>query len=213
MKSAEECAYRYIVNAILTGVYNPGDFLLEQDLAAKLQVSRTPITQALTRLVSEGLLNKAPKKGCYIPIPTAQDADLVFYARQVAESAAAAKAAETATEKEMEILKDILRKDRSAFENGEKQLWAIINEEFHLSIAKFSHNSYLEKWVKNIFWRSTLYVFYFDTFYKPSEVAVVHETPEQHRAILNAILERDASSAFSLMCQHVNTTYSKLLIR
>lgn len=213
MHNAEERAYRYIINAILTGVYNPGDFLLEQDLAARLLMSRTPVTKALTRLVSEGFLNKFPKKGCYIPIPTARDAELVFYARQVAEGAAAWKAAEKATDKEKAHLDAVLTKDLSAFERGDKQQWATINEEFHMSIAKFSYNPYIEKWAQNMFWRSNIYVFYFDTFYQPSEIAVIHETPGQHRAILDAIKANDPQVAASLMKEHIQTTYSKLLIR
>ena len=89
MENAEERAYRYIISEILTGAYRPGDFLLELDIAPKLQMSRTPVSRALSRLVLEGFLNKMPKKGCYIPIPTPKDAEHVFTARMVAEGEAA----------------------------------------------------------------------------------------------------------------------------
>ena len=98
MNSAEERAYRFIINEILSGTYHPGDFLLELDLAPKLDMSRTPVSRALARLVSEGFLNKIPKKGCYIPIPTPQDAEAIFTARQVAEGEAAALVAQHTSE-------------------------------------------------------------------------------------------------------------------
>mgnify|MGYP002693854417 CR=1 FL=1 len=57
MDNAEERAYRFIINAILTGEFNPGDFLLELDLAAKLGMSRTPVNKALGLLVSLSLIH------------------------------------------------------------------------------------------------------------------------------------------------------------
>ncbi|HPX03042.1 MAG TPA: GntR family transcriptional regulator [Synergistaceae bacterium] len=212
MENAEERAYRYIISEILTGAYRPGDFLLELDIAPKLQMSRTPVSRALSRLVLEGFLNKMPKKGCYIPIPTPKDAEHVFTARMVAEGEAAALAAKNATDEEISFLESERENDFIAFEKKDREMWATINEEFHLSVAKFCRNQYIEKWVKNMFWRSNVYIFYFDGFYKPTDVVVEHETPKQHVEIVRAIRERDPKEARKLMKQHVYTTYSKLLI-
>ena len=212
MENAEEKAYRQIISEILTGAYRPGDFLLELDIAPKLNMSRTPVSSALRRLVLEGFLNKMPKKGCYIPIPTPKDAEHVFTARQVAEGEAAALAAKYATDEEISLLESGRSLDLAAFENKDKEMWANINEEFHLSIAKFCRNEYIEKWVKNMFWRSNIYIFYFDGFYKPTDVVVEHETPRLHLAIVKAIRERNSKEARQLMKQHIHTTFSKLLI-
>ncbi|MDY9921074.1 MAG: GntR family transcriptional regulator [Synergistota bacterium] len=212
MENSEDRAYRLIINEILSGVYAPGEFLLELDLAPKLKMSRTPVSRALSRLVSEGFLNKIPKKGCYVPIPTPKDAQLVFKAREFAEGEAAALAAEYATEKEISILENIIARDKAAFESNDKIEWAQINEDLHLSIARFSHNPYIEKWVHNIFWRSNVYVFFFDGFYKPTEIAIEHETPKQHVSLVDAIRRRNADDARSIMRSHVFTTFSKLLI-
>ena len=214
MENAEERAYRSIINQILSGAYSPGDFLLELEIAQKLDMSRTPVSRALSRLVSEGFLNKMPKKGCYIPIPTPKDAELVFEARQIAEGEAAAMAARSATEDEVAQLEKLLAKDTAAFENKDKELWESINEDLHLFIAKYSHNPYVEKWVQNAFWRSNVYIFYFDGFYRPpADIIIEHETPKQHAAIVRAIREKDADLARGLMKQHIYTTYSKLLIK
>lgn len=212
MENAEERAYRHIISEILTGAYRPGDFLLELDIAPKLNMSRTPVSSALSRLVLEGFLNKMPKKGCYIPIPTPKDAEHVFTARQVAEGEAAALAAKYATDEEISFLESGRSLDHAAFENKDKEMWANINEEFHLSIAKFCRNEYIEKWVKNMFWRSNVYIFYFDGFYKPTDVVIEHKTPSQHAAVVKAISKRDSKEARQLMERHIYTTYSQLLI-
>lgn len=64
-----------------------------------------------------------------------------------------------------------------------------------------------------MFWRSNIYVFYFDSFYRASDIAIVHETPQQHAAIIGAIKRHDPEEAGALMRRHIQTTFSKLLLR
>jgi DNA-binding GntR family transcriptional regulator len=210
--NAEERAYRSIINLILSGTCKPGDFLLELDLTARLGMSRTPVSRALGRLVAEGFLGKMPKKGCFIPLPTPEDAEQVFLARRAVESSAAAAAATRGADEEFRSLEELLEGDERALLSGEKEAFSDINERFHMGIARASHNAYLEKWCRNIFWRSNVYVFYFDSFYKPSEIQIVHKTPMQHAAILRALLARDADAAARLMDEHIRRTYEVLLL-
>lgn len=209
--NAEERAYRSIIKLILSGHYRPGDFLLELEIAPKLEMSRTPVSRALSRLVTEGFLNKMPKKGCYIPLPTPEDAEQVFFARKAVERQAAAGAALYATENEVRHLQEVVAEDQEAVRTRKKDIFSRVNEEFHLGIAAASHNSYLEKWVRNIFWRSNIYVFYFDSFYKSEELNIPQKTPMQHASIIQAIADRDSDKAGALMEEHIQRTYEVLL--
>lgn len=213
MVNAEEKAYRFIISSILSRYYHPGDFLLEMDLAEKLEMSRTPVSRALMRLVSEGFLNKMPKKGCYIPVPTPADAKQVFTGRMCAEAEAAGLAAKNAGEDEILALEHYLNEDKLAYERKDRENWANINEVLHLGIARIGHNPYVEKWVQNMFWRSNVYVFYFDGFYEDTDIVVIHETLAQHEAVMKAIRAHDEDKARELMRNHIFTTYSKLLLR
>ncbi len=211
--NAEERAYRSIIKLILSGKYRPGDFLLEMDLAPKLEMSRTPVSRALSRLVSEGFLHKLPKKGCFIPLPTPEDARQVFSARDAVESKAAAEAAVNATEEEIENLRKYIETDENAVHSKEKELFAENNELFHMGIARASRNVYLEKWCRNIFWRSNIYVFYFDGFYKQGEKNAIEQlTPAQHKAILEAISAHDSKLAEQKMREHIQRSYRALLM-
>lgn len=212
--SAEDRAYREIIQLILSGQFKPGDFLLEVDLAPRLDMSRTPVSRALGRLVAEGFLNKMPKKGCYIPFPSPEDAEQIFFARMAVEGQAAASAALKATDQEIRKLKRILRTDQEAVAKGSKEIFAQINEQFHLGIARVSRNVYLEKWVINSFWRSNIYIFYFDGFYKAPvrEEIPPQRTPSQHLAILKAIEERNPEEASFQMREHIRNTYELLLL-
>lgn len=213
MLNAEERAYRFIISSIVSGHYQPGDFLLELDLAEKLGMSRTPVSHALSRLISEGFLNKMPKKGCYIPVPTPRESELVFTARMCAEAEAAGLAAKNASPEEIQKIGLYLDEDKLAYAKKNREGWANINEAFHLGIAQIGHNPYVEKWVRNMFWRSNVYIFYFDGFYKDTDVIIIHETPAQHDAILKTISERNEDKARFLMRKHIQTTYSKLLLK
>ena len=84
-ETLEDNAYRLIVHKIVQHRFKPGDYLLETELAHELKLSRTPVRQALGRLIAEGFLEKKPKKGCVIPIPTAEDAEMVRDARCLVE--------------------------------------------------------------------------------------------------------------------------------
>ena len=105
----EDRAYRAIIRMIIENKIKPGDAILETELAETLEISRTPVRQALGRLVTEGFLEKKRKKGCVIPFPSPEDAKQVFLAREILESQVAGEAALKATDNDLEKLKKILR--------------------------------------------------------------------------------------------------------
>jgi len=213
--SAEERAYRSIIKLILSGHFRPGDFLLELDLADRLRMSRTPVSRALARLVVEGFLDKIPKKGCLIPVPKPDDARQVFSARIAVECEAAAGAARFASPEEIERLEALVAEDEAAVANLAKESFSEINEALHLGIARASRNVYLERWCRYIFWRSNLYVFYLDEFYRSADRQEVppQQTPVQHRMLVRAIRDGDPEAASRLMREHIRRSYEALLFR
>ena len=212
MYTAEK-AYRLILEDIINGKYMPGDFLLELDIASRLKMSRTPVNSALSRLESEGYLTRMPKKGCCIPTPTPKEVNLTFSTRSFIEAESAASAAVNIEDDEIDILDGIINKERSIFSIKDSKCWADINMEFHFSIAKFSHNPYLERWVKQIYWHCYLYISYLNGFYLPNdlnekELVTTYKTPEYHAEIAKAIKSRQPKEARKLMEEHILHTYS-----
>ena len=213
--SSEEKAYRHIINLILNGKVNPGEFLLEEELAADMNMSRTPISRALSRMVTEGFIDKLPKKGCFVPIPTPEDAEEVFIARKAIERKTTERATMRATDEELLELESVISKDEHAVIAFSKDTYSNNNEALHLGIAKLSRNPYLERWCRYIYWRSSLYIFYFDRFYiagMQSEVPPQF-TPVQHAALLDAMKKRTSDLAGKLMEDHVWETYLQLFRR
>ena len=207
----EDHVYRSIIKMILDNRLKPGDLLLETELANKLQVSRTPVRQALGRLVAQGFLDKKKKKGCIIPVPDAEDAKQVFLARETIEGQAAFNAAINATSSDIEKLRLLQEKQDNAFQTQDKEAYSLLNEHFHLGIARMSNNKYLERYCQHIFWRSNTYIFFFDRYYRPKPMDdKTHLTPHQHKNIIEAISKQEPENAKKYMIEHIKHTFTVL---
>lgn len=202
----EDVSYRFIIEKILKNEIRPGEAILETELAELLQISRTPVRQALGRLIAEGLLEKKRKKGCVIPVPTPEDAHKVFQAREIMETEMARQAALHATPADVQSLYQILDTESDALASGCKEGYWLANEQFHFGIMKATNNPYLERYGRHIFRRSSIYIFFFDSFYtrsgrqqKPAQLV----SPGQHVQILEAIEKKYNNRAADLMRTHV----------
>jgi DNA-binding GntR family transcriptional regulator len=87
--SGREKAYAYLRENILTDPEMQGRFLNEQELAAEIGVSRTPVREALLLLVSDGLVELIPQRGAYVPPVTGREISELMELRGVLESHAA----------------------------------------------------------------------------------------------------------------------------
>lgn len=212
----DEFAYKAIINLILKNHFKPGDFLLETELSESLGLSRTPVRHALGQLIAEGFLDKKKKKGCFIPLTTPEDARHVFYAREHIEGLAAACAARCVTDEDVQYLYGLIEKENKVQNPGthaSKLLYVEINEDFHLSIARFSQNKYLEQYCRHVFCRSNVYIFFFDKYYSELVLDGQVSGPRQHLEIASAIENRNEEKAEHLMRQHVRTTFEQLFIK
>jgi DNA-binding GntR family transcriptional regulator len=133
-------AYSLILEAIDSGVYRPGDRLVESELADRFGVSRTPIREALQRLETQSLLTRDGRSLIVASLDHNQLAEL-YVVRGTLEGLAARLAARHATPEEVRVLKDMLDADR-ALVNDPKAL-SRANRRFHKQIHLASHNRFL----------------------------------------------------------------------
>lgn len=210
----EDYAYRYIIHQIVESQVRPGDTILETEMAEILKVSRTPVRSAITRLVNEGLLEKKRKKGCIIPPPEPEDARQVFEAREILESKVAGLAALNRTEADVKKLHKILDQETKALNAKQKEEYYLSNEKFHFTLIKSAKNKYFERYCTHLFRRTSVYIFYFDSFYTSNEKfnkLPRQRTPGQHLEIVKAIEKGDAQLAEEIMKAHVKYSYKVLL--
>jgi len=209
-ESAENRAYRLIIDTI-RNTYQPGDFLLEKDLVASFNMSRTPVAMALNRLVTEGILNKIPKKGCYIPNLNRDDATAAFFTRKLLEGAAAQEAAKFSSTQEVEEIAHVLETGEKAVTDNNYRLFAEMDEEFHHKLVKLSKNDYLYRAWRLVYFRANIYTRFFDNLYYNAQTIIngkilIIKSPRQHRDIYQALLDRNPQRSKQMVEEHIENS-------
>ena len=133
-------AYSLILDAIDTGVYRPGDRLVESELAERFNVSRTPIREALQRLETQSLLAREGRSLIVASLDHNQTAEL-YVVRGELEGLAARLAARHATEEEIRVLREMVEADNALI--NDPTALSRSNRRFHKQIHLASHNRYL----------------------------------------------------------------------
>ena len=133
--SIREHAYLYLKELILRGSYQPGDRLIERELAAKLNISRTPIREALFRLESQGYVKTIPRKGVVVSRFSEEEVIEVFNILSSLEVLAvklAAQKMDKATQRELDFkiqeLMEFKEKDEENFNLEHIQLNHLISK-------------------------------------------------------------------------------------
>ena len=139
-KKSQKDAYQSILDAIDTGVYKPGDRLVESDLAEQFGMSRTPIREALQRLETQSLLARDGRSLIVASLDHNQLAEL-YVVRSELEGLAAQLAAKHATPEEVRVLRRMVEEDLSIVDDPAALSRA--NRRFHKQIHLASHNRYL----------------------------------------------------------------------
>lgn len=196
-----ERAYRAIRRNILKGLYRDDQFLREETIAGELNISRTPVREALRRLVSEGWLEQIPHRGARVVGWTREDIDEVFELRGILESHAANRAASRMSTVEIQRLRHLVNAmEELANDRGEeaREDIATLNDEFHQIILSASGSKRLQRLVNAIV-QAPMTTRSFHR-YDAKELA---RSMMQHRDILNAIQEGEGAWAAAAMKAHI----------
>ena len=138
-----ERAYRNLKAGIVEGRYRPGAPLSEVSLAAEHGMSRTPIREGLARLWQEGYLDRVVGHGYFVSRVTVQQIHDTFDVRRLLEGAAAARAAEFATEEDITRLRGLA--SVPLVSSQDYRLAESANVHFHLAVARGARKSHAEE--------------------------------------------------------------------
>lgn len=188
---------------ILTGAYGPDERLIEEQVAERLGVSRTPVRQALTMLEAEGLVEIAPNRGATVCSFSTEDVWDIYDLRAVLEGHAAGRAAARIEGRELERLRELADEMEGLagrFEDHEEEIRALVtlNQEFHGTIVDASRNRRLERLINRTVEMPLMFKAFF--WYTPHERVISNH---YHRQILEALEKGDADRAEIIMREHV----------
>lgn len=182
-KPLKDLVYLELKHKILTGEIVSQTRLMEIDLSEKMNVSRTPIREAIKRLADDGLVKVEPRRGAYVANISIKDMLDVFEVREDMEGFVAKLAAKRITEEEKVQLKEIAVEYEEAIEKADdKERIIELDEKFHNFIVKCSGNETLRELVNYVQELSLRFRYlYYDDF------SLYESTAEQHNRIMEAI--------------------------
>lgn len=199
-KPLKELVYLELKHKILTGEIASQTRLMEIDLSEKMNVSRTPIREAIKRLADDGLVKVEPRRGAYVANISIKDMLDVFEVREDLEGFVAQLASERIGEEEKETLKKIAAEYEAAIRKPNKEAIIELDEKFHNFIVACCNNETLSELVNYVQELSLRFRYlYYDDF------SLYQSTAEQHNRIMTAINEGRADDARKEADAHVCT--------
>jgi len=193
-----ERAYAELRERIVTLHLAPGTMLREDDLMRELGIGRTPLREAIKRLVLENLVAVQPRSGTYVTSVDASDIVHISEVRAELEAQAAELAARRMDAATRERAQELLEQVRSLERAADADALMALDEAIHRVAWEGSQNPYLLETLER-YYALSLRVWYVVLDRVPGLGAAVFD----HSRMLEAILDRDPSAARELMHDHV----------
>ena len=193
--------YNQIKNLILCNEIMPGQKLHHQQLSERLGVSRTPIREALTRLVQEGYVSFLPNRGFTCKEIRMQEAEELYELREALEAFALEKAVATLTDQALHNLRAKMNAYGRDVQNRFTRDRLVYDQDLHLQIAELTGNETLKNTLSHVFERIVLKR-RTDGLYDSARGLVAHQ---EHLRLLEAMERRDAPEAIRILRNHIQT--------
>jgi DNA-binding GntR family transcriptional regulator len=198
--SLRDKAYDIIKHRIITCSFRPGEYINELQLSALLKIGRTPVHQALDRLMIEGMVEVIPRKGVIVKPVSLNEVLQIIEVRLINEPFGARLAAEKGSDADLADIAHVLDRANNEVAVRDIEKLMLLDREFHLLIARAAKNDVLIELLRNLHERSLR--FWFISLNAPTQ----HETVlKEHSAIFAAIRQRDPDCAEAAMRQHIES--------
>lgn len=194
-----ERVYETLLELITTRALQPGQHLVESELAGHLGVSRQPVREALQRLNTEGWVDLRPAQGAFVHEPTEQEADQLLTVRTLLEAEAARLAAAVATSAGIAELEALCDRGEQAVAERDVDLVVATNAEFHAKVMELAGNLVLAELAGQVDRRVRWY-------YTPVAAQRGPQSWTEHRSLIAAIADHDEQGARRIMREHTEHT-------
>ncbi len=173
----------------------PGSWIDELKIAEEFGISRTPLREALKVLAAEGLVTMKVRRGAYVTEMSEKDLRDVYHLLSLLESDAAGVVAERATPEQQQTLKELHVELEAAV--AEREKFFAINERFHMLVLEMADNRWRSQMVADL--RKVMKLNRHNSLFKQGRIK---DSLAEHRAILDAMLARDATRTMQAMQTH-----------
>ncbi len=147
-KSLKECVYSYLRKELENGDLKPGTTIVENSISEKLNISRTPIREALIQLELEGFIKILPRRRIYVNKLKEKDIKNIYQVIAALESNAAMNALDKITEKDMVVLQQLYTKMEKSLNEGKYSQCMTYGTASHDFLLELNNNELLNSIVK-----------------------------------------------------------------
>jgi DNA-binding GntR family transcriptional regulator len=173
----------------------PGSWIDELKIAEEFGISRTPLREALKVLAAEGLVTMKVRRGAYVTEMSEKDLRDVYHLLSLLESDAAGVVAERATDAQVKTLQDLHTELEAAV--ADREQFFAINERFHMHLLEMADNRWRSQMVADL--RKVMKLNRHNSLFKQGRI---EDSLGEHRAILAAMVARDAQKTVRAMQAH-----------
>jgi len=197
--------YEHVKTMAMTFEIRPGERVNEVEIARSLNVSRTPLREALNRLLMEGFLTRAPNRG-FIgrPLDAKQVFDL-YELRRALEGSIVAIACERATDEELLELERFVKASKDRPEDTNASALLALDEQFHERIARLTRNEEMVRSVRSI--NARIHYFRWIDMRNGRR----RHTQQEHLRIVKALESRNAAAVTKLMSGHISQRLDRIV--
>ena len=190
---------------IIQNALAPGDRIREREVCRDLQVSRTPLREALHKLASEGLIELIPNRGAVISKPSAEEIADMLQMLGVLEAFAGERVCEHITDDELAEIKALQYEMLAAYARQDRLKYFKLNQKIHLAIVKAARSDTLLSLHSRL--NARLYRIRYQSNLKNETWG---SALAEHDRILEALEDRDAEKLSTLLRQHLKSTWEKV---
>ena len=200
-QTAGDLAEAAVFDAIMAGTIPPGSPLRLQELAHQLGMSIMPVREALRRLEGLGLVEIVAHKGAWVRPLTVEDLYDTYFTRISLETLAIRTAAARFTEEDVAVARAALDEQQTARAAGDQVRARNAHERFHFAIYNACGSEWLVRSIGPAWRNSERYRV--ESMRHPEHVA---RRAEEHVSMLEALEQRDAARAVTLLAEHLKSS-------
>jgi DNA-binding GntR family transcriptional regulator len=197
-KSLRENITKVLEDAIYSGYLLPGARLVESQLASKLEISRTPVREAILQLESEGLVKIIPNKGAFVTIYSIDEIDEIYTIFGALSGVTASISVEVINEDDLKKMESCISKMEISKDNINRREWFTQNNDFHRAFIRPCKKKVLLKLIKN-YTRQVGRYWYLMLSY-PGSIELFHK---EHKEIFEAFKLKNSKMVRELVENHV----------
>lgn len=200
--SAKDYAYFQIKEKIIEGKLHPDQSVIEEELSSKLEISRTPLREALQRLEFENMVVRQTNGRLKIAPISVQEVKEIFNVRAKLEGIAVVEATQNATEKDIRALSNIAYMIKKTYSDGNIEDILYYGAQFHSYIYDLSGN----KTVNNMLSQLNDHIHRYRRLVPHQSIERVIEAGDEHQHILDRIAANDPKGAEIEIQQHIKNS-------